>query len=116
MLQEAQSFLAQMKSEAEWVFMHKSRIAKETSLDFGNPLGGTVRKHGRDGYDERADRILVENGINCYAELITRSRFQQMVEGASKTAFSCNFLQHETSLTAKRPILVGSSPSTCEKD
>src|SRR5262249_23243931 len=36
-------------------------------------------------------RILVENGIDVHAEVIPRSRFKKMVEGASRTAFSCNF-------------------------
>jgi hypothetical protein len=33
----------------------------------------------------------VEDGINIHAELIPRSRFKKMVEGSSRTAFSCNF-------------------------
>jgi uncharacterized protein len=49
------------------------------------------RRLPSDGNDERIFRILVENGINVHAEVIPRSRFKQMVEGASRTAFSCNF-------------------------
>jgi len=33
-----------------------------------------------DGKDERVFRILVENGINIHAEVISRIRFKQMVE------------------------------------
>jgi hypothetical protein len=52
---------------------------------------GVSRRLPSDGNDERVYRILVENGINIHAELIPRSRFKKMVEGASRTAFSCNF-------------------------
>lgn len=52
---------------------------------------GVSRRLQSDGNDERVFRILVENGINIHAEVIPRSRFKQMVEGASRTAFSCNF-------------------------
>jgi hypothetical protein len=52
---------------------------------------GVSRRLPSDGDDERISRILVENGINIHAEVIPRSRFKKMVEGASRTAFSCNF-------------------------
>ena len=52
---------------------------------------GVSRRLRSDGNDERIFRILVEDGINIHAEVIPRSRFKQMVEGASRTAFSCNF-------------------------
>lgn len=52
---------------------------------------GVTRRLRSDGSDERIHRILVENGINIHAEVIPRSRFRQMVEGSSRTAFSCNF-------------------------
>jgi hypothetical protein len=52
---------------------------------------GVSRRLPSDGKDERVFRILVENGINIHAEIIPRARFKQMVEGASRTAFSCNF-------------------------
>jgi hypothetical protein len=52
---------------------------------------GVSRRLPSDGQDERIFRILVENGINIHAEIIPRSRFKKMVEGASRTAFSCNF-------------------------
>jgi hypothetical protein len=43
---------------------------------------GVSRRLLSDGKDERVFRILVENGINLHAEVIPRSRFKQMVEGA----------------------------------
>jgi uncharacterized protein len=52
---------------------------------------GVSRRLTSDGKDERIFRILVENGINIHAEVIARARFKQMVEGASRTAFSGNF-------------------------
>ncbi len=52
---------------------------------------GVSRRLRSDGADERIWRVLVEDGINIHAELIPRSRFKQMVEGTSRTAFSCNF-------------------------
>ncbi len=55
---------------------------------------GVSRRLPSDGNEERIFRILVENGINVHAEVIPRSRFKQMVEGASRTAFSCSFFAH----------------------
>ncbi len=52
---------------------------------------GVSRRLPSDGNNERVFRTLVENGINIHAEVIPRSRFKKMVEGASRTAFSCNF-------------------------
>ena len=49
---------------------------------------GVTRRIPSDGTDERIFRTLVENGINIHAEVIPRSRFKKMVEGASRTAFS----------------------------
>ncbi len=51
---------------------------------------GVTRRLRSDGNDERIFRILVEDNINIHAEIIPRTRFKQMVEGASRTAFSCN--------------------------
>jgi hypothetical protein len=65
---------------------------------------GVSRRLLSDGNDERVFRILVENGINLHAEVIPRSRFKKMVEGASRTAFSCNFF-------AKREIVYSKDPS-----
>jgi hypothetical protein len=65
---------------------------------------GVSRRLPSDGDDERIFRILVENGINIHAEVIPRSRFKKMVEGASRTAFSCNFF-------ARRQIVYSKDPS-----
>jgi uncharacterized protein len=65
---------------------------------------GVSRRLPSDGNDERIFRILVENGIDIHAEVIPRSRFKQMVEGASRTAFSCNFF-------ALREIVYSKDPS-----
>ena len=65
---------------------------------------GVSRRLPSDGKDERVFRILVENGINIHAEVISRSRFKQMVEGASRTAFSCSFF-------AQRQIVYSKDPS-----
>jgi hypothetical protein len=65
---------------------------------------GVSRRLQSDGKDERVFRILVENGINIHAELIPRSRFKKMVEGASRTAFSCSFF-------AQRQIVYSKDPS-----
>jgi hypothetical protein len=64
---------------------------------------GVSRRLPSDGNDERVFRILVENGINVHAE-VPRSRFKKMVEGASRTAFSCNFF-------AKRQVVYSKDPS-----
>jgi hypothetical protein len=65
---------------------------------------GVSRRLPSDGNDERVFRILVENGINIHAEIIPRSRFKQMVEGASRTAFSSSFF-------AERQIVYSKDPS-----
>jgi hypothetical protein len=65
---------------------------------------GATRRLRSDGNDERIFRILVENGINIHAEVIPRSRFKQMVEGSSRTAFSCNFF-------AERKVVYSNDPS-----
>ena len=65
---------------------------------------GVSRRLPSDGKDERIFRILVENGINIHAEVIPRSRFRMMVEGASRTACSCNFF-------AQRRIVYSTDPS-----
>jgi hypothetical protein len=62
---------------------------------------GVSRRLLSDGKDERVFRILVENGINIHAEVIPRARFKQMVEGASRTAFSCNFFAHRQIVYSK---------------
>jgi hypothetical protein len=65
---------------------------------------GVSRRLPSDGEDERIFRILVENDINIHAEVIPRGRFKKMVEGTSRTAFSCNFF-------ALRQIVYSKDPS-----
>ena len=65
---------------------------------------GVSRRLPSDGKDERIFRILVENGINIHAEVIPRSRFKKMVEGASRTAFSCNFFAMRQIVYSKDPV------------
>ena len=52
---------------------------------------GVTKRLKSDGEDERIFRTFVEDGINLHAEVIPRARFKQMVEGSSRTAFSCSF-------------------------
>jgi len=52
---------------------------------------GVSKRLNSDGKSERIFRTFVEDGINLHAEVIPRSRFKQMVEGSSRTAFSSNF-------------------------
>ena len=66
---------------------------------------GVSRRLPSDGNDERVFRILVENGINIHAEVIPRSRFKKMVEGASRTAFSCNFFARRQLVYSKDPSI-----------
>jgi hypothetical protein len=66
---------------------------------------GVSRRLPSDGNDERIFRILVENGINIHAEVIPRSRFKKMVEGASRTAFSCNFFAERRIAYSKDPSI-----------
>lgn len=66
---------------------------------------GVTRRLPSDGEDERIVRILVENGINIHAEVIPRARFKKMVEGASRTAFSCNFFAHRQVVYSKDPSI-----------
>jgi hypothetical protein len=66
---------------------------------------GVSRRLPSDGKDERVFRILVENDINIHAEVIPRARFKKMVEGASRTAFSCNFFAHRQIVYSKDPSI-----------
>jgi hypothetical protein len=66
---------------------------------------GVSRRLPSDGEDERIFRILVENGINLHAEVIPRARFKKMVEGASRTAFSCNFFSRRKVVYSKDPSI-----------
>jgi uncharacterized protein len=66
---------------------------------------GVTRRLPSDGEDERIFRILVEDGINVHAEVIPRSRFKKMVEGASRTAFSCSFFAERQMVYSKDPSI-----------
>src|SRR5262249_38436003 len=66
---------------------------------------GVSRRLPSDGNDERVFRILTENGINIHAEVIPRGRFKKMVEGASRTAFSCNFFAQRQIIYCKDPSI-----------
>jgi hypothetical protein len=68
---------------------------------------GVSRRLPSDGEGERIFRILVEDGINIHAEVIPRSRFKKMVEGMSRTAFSCNFFAHRQVVYSKDPSIEG---------
>lgn len=52
---------------------------------------GVSRRRKSDGEEHRIWRTMVERDINLWAELIPRTRFKKMVEGASRTTFSYNF-------------------------
>jgi hypothetical protein len=67
---------------------------------------GVSRRLLSDGKDERLFRTLVENSINIHAEVIPRSRFKKMVEGASRTAFSCNFFAERRIVYSRDPSIV----------
>jgi hypothetical protein len=68
---------------------------------------GVTRRLPSDGNDERIFRIFCEDGINIHAEVIPRSRFKKMVEGASRTAFSCNFFAKRRIVYSKDPSITG---------
>lgn len=65
---------------------------------------GVSRRLKSDGDEPRVFRTLVEDGVNIHAELIPRSKFKLMVEGSSRTAFSCSFF-------AKRELVYCAEPS-----
>lgn len=67
-------------------------------------VDGVTRRLRSDGEDERIWRTFTENGVNIHAELIERGRFKRMVEGSSRTAFSCNFF-------SKRELIYSADPS-----
>lgn len=66
---------------------------------------GVSRRLRSDGNEERIYRMLVEDGINLHAQVIPRSRFKMMVEGASRTAFSCNFFSHRKLVYCNDPSI-----------
>lgn len=67
-------------------------------------IDGVTKRLKADGNDEDVHRTLCEEGINLHCHLIPRSRFRKMVEGTSRTSFSCNFF-------AKRELVYCSDAS-----
>ncbi len=67
-------------------------------------MDGVTRRRKFDGEEKHVYRTFIEEGILIEAELIPRMRFKQMMEGASRTAFQCNFF-------AKRILLYSADPS-----
>lgn len=62
---------------------------------------GVEKRHQSDGQEERRFRSLTENDLNLRCELIPRSRFKRMLEGNSRTAFSCSFFARRELLFSK---------------
>lgn len=52
---------------------------------------GVARRMRYDGEDVRMFRTFIEDSIEIHAEVIPRTRFKRMVEGASRTAFTHSF-------------------------
>lgn len=67
-------------------------------------VDGVSRRLRSDGNNERIWRTFCEEGVNLNAEIIPRSRFKRMVEGSSRTAFTCNFF-------SKRELVYCADPS-----
>jgi len=65
---------------------------------------GVTKRLRADGEDPRVFRTLVEEGVNLHVELIPRSRFKRMVEGAARTAFRYSFF-------ARRQLVYCDDPS-----
>lgn len=68
---------------------------------------GVTRRRPSDGKDERIFRTLVEDDVNIHAEIIPRSRFKQMIEGTSRTAFTYSFFAHRRLLYSVDPSIAG---------
>jgi len=66
---------------------------------------GVTKRLRADGEDPRVFRTLVEAGVNVHAELIPRSRFKRMVEGAARTAFHYNFFARRSLVYCDDPSL-----------
>jgi len=66
---------------------------------------GVTKRLRADGEDPRVFRTLVEEGVNLHVELIPRSRFKRMVEGAARTAFHYNFFARRTLVYCDDPSL-----------
>lgn len=67
-------------------------------------IDGVTKRLKADGEEQDIYRFLCEEGVNLHVQLIPRSRFRKMVEGTSRTSFSCNFF-------AKRELVYCDDPS-----
>lgn len=54
-------------------------------------VDGVTKRLKADGEDVDVFRTLCEEDILLHVQLIARSRFRKMVDGTSRTSFSCNF-------------------------
>ncbi len=66
---------------------------------------GVTKRLRADGDEPRVFRTLVEEGVNLHVELIPRSRFKLMVEGAARTAFRYNFFARRQLVYCEDPSL-----------
>lgn len=66
---------------------------------------GVSKRLRADGESVRLFRTLVEDGVNVHVELIPRSRFKRMVEGASRTAFRFNVFCRRRMIYCEDPLL-----------
>src|SRR3954468_15390548 len=66
---------------------------------------GVTKRLRADGEDPRIFRTLVEEGVNLHVELIPRTRFKRMVEGAARTAFRYSFFARRKLVYCKDPSL-----------
>jgi len=68
---------------------------------------GVTRRCRFDDEEKHLYRTFIEEGVVIEAELIPRSRFKRMIEGNSRTAFTCSFfakrlLQYSTDASLER--------------
>ena len=68
-------------------------------------VDGVTKRLKADGEEADVYRWLCEEGINLHAHLIPRSRFRKMVEGTSRTSFSCNFFAKRELVHCKDPSI-----------
>jgi hypothetical protein len=68
-------------------------------------VDGVTKRLKADGDDADIYRWLCEEGINLHVQLIPRSRFRKMVEGTSRTSFSCNFFAKRELVHCKDPSI-----------
>ena len=66
---------------------------------------GVTKRLRADGEDPRVFRSMAEAGVNLHIELIPRSRFKRMVEGAARTAFCYSFFARRNLVYCDDPSL-----------